>query len=232
MAVGKAAVAGPPFVSDDPEPTDLGKWEIYNFVAGTVAAGEAAGQAGFDINYGAAKDLQLTAVVPFGYHRTARTDVGLAGLELAAKYRFLHQSDDSPLPDVAFFPRLITPTGGRTFGTGRLSVFLPLWAQKDAGRWSLFGGGGYTINPGPDQRDFWLEGVGLSRALGDRLIIGTEVFHQSRDADDSRPFTGINIGALYGLGHHWSIIGSAGRGIENARAQGQATFYLALKADY
>ena len=33
--------AGPPFVTDDPVPTDPGHWEIYNFVSG-VRAGEAA----------------------------------------------------------------------------------------------------------------------------------------------------------------------------------------------
>ena len=166
-ATSAVAVAGPPFVSDDPEPTDRGHWEIYTFVAGTVAAGETVGQAGFDINYGGAQDLQLTAVVPLGYRHDTRTDVGLGGIELAAKYKFLHQSDGSPLPDLAFFPRLITPTAGRTFGTRRLSVFLPLWGQKDFGKWSLFGGGGYTINPGVGQRSFWLEGLGLSRSLSD-----------------------------------------------------------------
>ena len=29
-----AAVAGPPFLTDDPQPTDTGHWEIYNFVQG------------------------------------------------------------------------------------------------------------------------------------------------------------------------------------------------------
>jgi hypothetical protein len=232
VAGSAAAIAGPPFVTDDPEPTDPGRWEIYTFVAGTVTAGETDSQAGFDLNYGAARDLQLTAVIPLDYRRAARTDAGLGTIELAAKYRFMHQSDGSPLPDVAFFPRLIAPTAGRTFDTGRLRVFLPLWAQKDAGKWSLFGGGGYTINPGPGQRGFWLEGIGLSRSLGDRLSVGAEVFHQSRDADDTRPFTGVNVGALYRLSRHWSLIGAAGPGIENARQQGQGTFYVALKADY
>lgn len=227
-----AAIAGPPFVSDDPEPTDPGRWEIYTFVSGTVVGSETAGEAGFDINYGAARDLQLTAVVPLDYRHAARTDVGLGGVELAAKYRFLHQSDGSPLPDLAFFPRLLLPTAGRTFGTARLGVFLPLWGQKDAGKWSLFGGGGYTVNPGAGQRDFWLEGIGVSQSLGDRLSLGAEVFHQSRDADDAHAFTGVNLGALYRLSRHWSVIGAAGPGLEHARQQGQATFYLALKADY
>ncbi len=231
-ATAGTAVAGPPFVTDDPEPTDPGHWEIYNFAAGTRTSGETVGQAGFDINYGGAKDLQLTAVIPVDYRATTHAAVGAGGIELAAKYRFVHQSEGSLVPDVAFFPRLITPTAGRTFGSSRLSIFLPVWAQKDAGKWSMFGGGGYTINPGIDQRSFWLEGLGVSRPVTERFALGAEVFHQSRDATDGRAFTGVNVGALYRLSKHWSLIGSAGPGIENAREQGQYTFYFALKADY
>jgi len=226
------AIAGPPFVSDDPEPTAAGHWEIYGFGAGTHALGETDGAGGFDINYGGAKDLQLTAVVPLNYRTGRDGAVGLGNVELAAKYKFLHQADGSPLPDVAFFPRAFVPTAGRRFGTRRLSVLLPLWAQKDLGSWSLFGGGGYDINPGPGQRDFWLTGIGLQRALGARLSVGAEIYRQTADADDARRFTGVNVGALYKLGDHWSLIGSAGPGIEHARTEGRYSFYLALKADY
>lgn len=227
----RTANAGPPFVTDDPEPTDPGRWEIYNFVSGRHIAGQTAGQAGFDINYGGAKDLQLTTVVPLDYSRTTRTDASLGGIELAAKYRFLHQRRSTLLPDVAFFPRLITPTAGARFGTGKLNVFLPLWAQKDVGPWSLFGGG-YMINPGLRQRDFWLNGIGVSRSIGKQLSIGAEAYHQTRDADDSWSSTGFNLGALYRLSRHWSLIGSAGAAIENARDKDGYSCYFALKADY
>ena len=226
------ALAGPPFVSDDPEPTAAGHWEIYGFAAGTHVPGESDGAGGFDINYGGAKDLQVTAVLPLNYQTGRDGAVGLGNIELAAKYKFLHQADGSPWPDVAFFPRAFVPTAGHRFGTRRLSVLLPLWAQKDLGQWSLFGGGGYDINPGRGQRDFWLTGVGLQRALGERLSLGAEIYRQTADADDARRFTGLNVGALYKLGPHWSLIGSAGPGIEHSRTEGRYSFYVALKADY
>ena len=232
--IGLAApdVAGPPFVSDDPEPTEQGHWEIYGFTGGTYVPGETDGAAGFDINYGGAKDLQLTAVLPINYQTGTDGAVGLGNIELAAKYKFLHQSKGTLIPDVAFFPRAFVPTAGRRFGTRRLSVLLPLWAQKDFGKWSLFGGGGYDINPGPGQRDFWLTGIGAQRAISDRFSLGAEVYRQTADADDARRFTALNIGALYRLSEHWSLIGSAGPGIEHARTQGRYVFYAALKADY
>jgi len=224
--------AGPPFVSDDPEPTEVGHWEIYGFGAGTHVADETDGAAGLDINYGGAKDLQLTAVVPLNYQTGRNGTVGLGNIELAAKYKFVHQAEGSPLPDIAFFPRAFVPTAGRRFGTRRLSLLLPLWAQKDVGKWSVFGGGGYDINPGPGRRNFWLTGIGVQRAVSERFAIGAEIYRQTADADDARRFTGINFGALYRMSDHWSLIGSAGPGVEHARTEGRYTFYLALKADY
>ena len=112
IAIGGAApaAAGPPFFSDDPEPTDPGHWEIYGYLAGIHGAGGTGGESGFDINYGGARDLQLTAIVPLDYQHQHGTDVAVGDLELAAKFRFLHQRPISAMPDVAFFPRLFVPT--------------------------------------------------------------------------------------------------------------------------
>ena len=231
LASATPVSAGPPFVTDDPVPTDHGHWEVYNFVAGVRADGATGGQAGFDINYGAAKDLQLTAVVPLGYD-TGEGRAGLSNVELAAKYRFLRQDKASLAPDVAFFPRVITPTGGVRLGAGHVQLLLPVWAEKDFGPWAVFGGGGLTLNPGRDQRDYWLTGVGVTRALTKKLSVGAEVYHHTRDSRDGADYTAVNLGALYRLSDHWSVIGAAGPGLQNATAEGQSSFYVALKADY
>ena len=85
-----------------------------------------------------------------------------------------------------FFPRLFLPTANHAFGSGRLGLLLPVWAEKDFGRWSVFGGGGYQINPGPDQRNFWVSGVAVQRSMTARLGLGVEVYHQTADADRQR----------------------------------------------
>ncbi len=217
-------------MSDDPQPTDTSHWEIYNFVGGTHTPGVTAGAAGIDLNYGPIRDIQLTVVVPLGFE-TGKA-AGLGDIELAVKYRFLHQSEGSAAPDLAFFPRLFTPTGGHRYGTGHASLFLPIWAQKDFGKWSLFGGGGYTINPGAGQRNYWLTGAVLSRPVSKRLTLGVEIYHRTPDAIDAKTFTGLNLGALYKLTDHWSLIGAGGPCVDHAREQGQYAFYFALKADY
>ena len=231
LATTTPARAGPPFVTDDPVPTDHGRWEVYAFVAGVRADGATGGQAGLDINYGGADDLQLTAVVPLGFD-TGEGRAGPSNVELAAKYRFLHQDKASLAPDLAFFPRVITPTGGTRLGTGHVQLLLPVWAEKDFGPWAVFGGGGLTFNPGRDQRDFWLSGIGVTRALTKRLSLGAEVYHHTRDSLAGADFTGVDLGVLYKLTDHWSVIGSAGPGLQNARTEGRSSVYVALKADY
>jgi hypothetical protein len=229
-ALGGAAWAGPPFVTDDPEPTDLGHWEIYNFVQFAGTPGVTAGQAGLDINYGGAKDLQLTAVVPLDYASGQKTALG--DIELAAKYKVLHQAEGSWTPDVAFFPRVFTPTAPRQFGPQTTSVFLPVFAQKDLGKWSVFGGGGWEYNPGAGNRNFWLTGLTLTRELSEKLTVGAEVYHQTPATIDARAFTGVNLGVLYKLTEHWAFISAAGPGLQNARQGGQYDLYVALEATY
>jgi hypothetical protein len=59
MVLVQPASAGPPYVSDDPEPTDYQHFEIYTFNSGTAAQSGISGASGIDFNYGAAPDLQL-----------------------------------------------------------------------------------------------------------------------------------------------------------------------------
>ena len=227
-----AAWAGPPFITDDPQPTDTGHWEVYGYALGSNAHGVTAGEAGFDINYGAYKNLQLTVVLPVDYATGAETRGGLGDVELAAKYKFLHQRDGDWTPDVSFFPRVFAPAAGRHLGAGRWSLLLPVWAQKDFGPWSVFGGGGYQINPGPEQKNFWVSGLAVQRAVNDRLSLGAEVYHQTADETDARAYTLVNVGVTYKLVQHWSLLAAGGPSVQNARDGGNYNFYLALLAAY
>jgi hypothetical protein len=226
LCAGPAA-AGPPFLNDDPIPTERGHWEIYGYAAGVNTPGNTPGAGGLDLNYGAARDLQLTAVLPFAYENG---DAGPGNVELAAKYQILHQDKDAL--GLAVFPRVFLPTGGRRYSTGHVSLLLPVWAQRDFGPWSVFGGGGYTLNPGGDQRNFWIAGLGASRTMSKSLSLGVEVFHQTRDAADARDSTVLNVGATWRLNDHWSLLASGGPGLQNARQEGRYIFYMSLKADY
>jgi len=223
-------LAGPPYVTDDPEPTDTGHWEVYDFATGVRVPRDTTGQAGIDANYGGAEDLQLTAVIPANFQ--SQGQIGAGDLQLAAKYRFLHQAEGSSAPDVSFFPRLFIPTAGHQFGPERFSYFLPFWAQEDWGNWSLFGGGGYDINQGPGDRNFWLTGMTLARTISDDLSLGAEIYRQTAALRGERTFTGLNLGVTWRLTEHWSLLASGGPGVQHERQEGEYDFYAALKADY
>jgi hypothetical protein len=80
-------------------------------------------------------------------------------VELAAKYHLVHEDADGARPDFAVFPRLFVPT--QAVAPRHLRLLLPLWAGKSIGPWYVFGGGGFLLNPGQDQRHAWETGVNL-----------------------------------------------------------------------
>ena len=96
--------------------------------------------------------------------------LALETLSLLAKYYFIHQQQGTYAgARLAFFPRIFVPTANPHFGTGRVGLLLPMWAEKDSGRWSIFGVGGYAINPGLQQRDDWQTGLAMQCAFDERL---------------------------------------------------------------
>jgi hypothetical protein len=226
------AFGGPPYFTDDPAPTDYGHWEIYQFAGGSHVAGSTAGEAGFDFNYGAARDVQVTFVLPAAYETSDEFHAGLGVIETAVKYRFAHQSDAGWRPDVAFFPRIYWPTASSRFASTRASVLLPLWVGKDVGPWSVFGGGGYQVNPGDGNRDFWLSGLAVTRAIGERWSVGGEIYHRTADATGGKPLTAVNVGLEWALSKHWSLLASLGPGVQNASQEMDYGFYVGLKSDY
>jgi hypothetical protein len=221
------ALAGPPYQTDDPVPTDLGHFETYAFTTGADRRGDTGGEAGIEINYGAAKNLQLSIDLPLGYDapRGGGATTGVADIGVGAKYLFLSQDDFGW--DVAFYPSAELPTRSRaSLGDGRPSYFLPVWVQKDWGDWSTFGGGGYNIRS--DARDYWFMGWALTRKLSDSLEIGAEIYHATPDARDDKASTGLGAGAIWRLDEHYSLLASFGPGIQNAAETQRFEWYAAL----
>jgi hypothetical protein len=228
MALGRPALAGPPYVSDDPEPTDYQHFEIYTFNTGIAARGGTSGAAGIDFNYGAAPNLQLTATVPTGFDVLpgGPTDIGLGNIELAAKYRFLRQ--DSFGLDVSIFPRVFLPSGSNTVGDNRAAVLLPIWIQKDwAGGWSAFGGGGCMMG-GLGSQDFCMAGGVLTYQLLPKLQLGVEFFHQTADRIGTPATSSVGVGVRYDLNDTYHLLGYVRRGIENTNETDQYSWYAAV----
>jgi hypothetical protein len=219
--------AGPPYVTDDPEPTDYGHFEIYGFTAGTATRDGTTGQAGIDFNYGALPDLQVTIVLPAGFSRSSAEtmQLGLGNIQFAAKYRFLRQ--ESFGLDVSFFPRLFMPAGTSGVGNAAPSVFLPLFLEKDWGKWSLFGGGGCAISTDPGQ-DFCQGGAVVTRQVMPNVQLGLEAAWQSANAESAPSSAGIGLGARYDFSEHMHLLAYVNRGVQNADATNDFSWYAAI----
>jgi hypothetical protein len=210
LLVPAAASAGPPFLTDDPEPTDFGHWEIYAPLFEAEGSGrDFEGEFGAEINYGAAPDLQVTVGLPTAYTHDARGwHWGAGDLKTSVKYRF-YDNEAAGL-QIAAFPAVTLPTASHGMGAGRVTAFLPVWAQKDMGPWSVFGGGGYAVNPGSGNRDYWTGGIAATRQLGKGLLIGVEADRQGSDTIGGRASISLGIGAIVDLRGPFRLLASGG----------------------
>jgi len=217
LVTASSAGAGPPYQTDDPEPTNLGHWEIYNFVTIDGRGSKFDGNAGLDLNYGAAKGVQLTATLPlaFSHSQGGGWRAGSGDVELAAKYRFL--DDDKAGWQAAIFPRAFLPTSAKGLGGNRVRLLLPLWVQKELGPTSVFGGGGYAINPGPGNKNFWQAGLAVTHDFSKMLSVGAELAWQSSGTRVGRSSTGVNFGLIRKLGGPYSLLLAAGPSFSGGR---------------
>ncbi len=123
-------IAGPPFLTDDPEPVDYEHWEAYLFASGDhTGGGYTVNGAAVELNYGVLSDTQLHLVVPMTTVGGGPPAVsGLGDTEFGVKYRFLHETNG--WPQIRISPMAELPTGDpdRGLGNGRTWFRLPLWA--------------------------------------------------------------------------------------------------------
>lgn len=226
------AAAGPPFLTDDPEPTETGHWEIYApaFDGGGKGT-NFEGAAGAEFNYGAAPNVQVTVGLPVAYQHSADGfRSGPGDLEVSVKYRVFH--DDAAGVSVAVFPGLTLPTARKGLGAGKVTALLPVWAQKDVGPWSVFGGGGYAFNPGAEARDYWTGGVAVTRQVNERLLLGLEVDRQGADSRDGHAETSLGLGAIVKLGGPFRLLASAGPTYVDHEGGAGFHAFLALGSDF
>jgi len=209
-SLASPALAGPPYLTDDPAPTDTGHWEIYAFTSGDGRRSTIDADAGLDLNYGALPGVQLTATLPMSFSHEPHQGwhSGTGDAELAVKYRFFN--DEAHGLSAAIFPRVILPTASHAPGE-KTRLLLPLWLQKDfAGGTSLLGGGGYTVNPGKRNRDFWQAGLALTHDVSKTLSLGAEITHQGAESVGGTAQTRAGLGANVQLSDHYALLFSGG----------------------
>jgi hypothetical protein len=234
LVLASAASAGPPYLTDDPEPVEYQHWEAYIFTQGTRISGETSGIApACDCNFGIFPNTQLHIQPGAAFHRATGEPArwGLGDTEFGLKYRFLEQNKENWAPSLALYPLLEIPTGSPSLGLGAgwTRVFLPLWVQKDWGDWTTFGGGGYWINPGPGNRNYAFMGWAVQRKVSEKLALGTEFFHSTPSEIGGSQSTGFNIGAVYDFSEEFHFLVSLGKGLQHSKETNAFSWYLGLQ---
>jgi len=206
------ALAGPPFLTDDPEPVEYKHWEIYLASLSAEQHGVSMTAPHVEINYGVAPNFQLHLIAPMEYVKPSGqpSHYGYGDTELGVKWRFFNNEETKFMAGT--FPFLEVPTGDESkgLGNGHPQVFLPLWLQKGWGPWLTYGGGGYWFNPGEGHKDFWYFGWLLQREINKYFTLGAEIFYQTpRQTDDEHHF-GFNVGSIINITENHHILLSAG----------------------
>jgi hypothetical protein len=189
------ALAGPPFLTDDPEPVELRHWEFYLASQWTVARRAGSGTLPHvEVNYGALPGLQLHVIVPatIAWQSGEPVQYGIGDIELGAKYRFVEEGKWRP--QIGTFPLVLLPIGSkaRGLGAGTTQLFVPIWIQKSFGPWTTYGGGGLHLASGDDDVIVgWL----LQRKLTEKLTLGAEAYFTVPTSGAAME-TQINLGLI------------------------------------
>jgi hypothetical protein len=209
-------MAGPPFLTDDPEPVEYHHYEFYLFGIMDRTKDDTTIQIpAVEFNYGILPETQFHIIVPYtnNYPGQGAAGHGLGDIELGIKYRFVHEN--SHLPQIGVFPLIETSTGDaeKGLGNGMTWYYLPLWLQKSFGSWTTYGGGGYVINPAPGMRNYWFSGWLLQKDLSEKLTLGGELFAQGPETTNAEYTIIANLGGYWNFTPDFSLLFSAGHSV-------------------
>ncbi len=210
------ALAGPPYTTDNPQTVPFKTLQVIAVANVNTAHGSMTAQLPYvELNYGYTRDLQLHVSIPIAYNspRVGADFIGPGDLDFAAKYRFVQETSKTPM--VGIYPHINLPTGNAQHGLGadHVQLYLPLWLQKSFGSWKVDAGGGYYLNPGEKNRDYWLTGALVQHDLNRCLTLGSELFYQSAAKVGGKHQLDFRVGADYhpDANHHYLL--SVGRSI-------------------
>ena len=217
LCLCSTAIAGPPFLADDPEPVDWHHYEAYVFSTVDRSSGSSSLQLpAVEFNMGAAPNLQLHIVIPSAYV-TPPGAYGIGDVELGAKYRLVQET--AKCPQIGVFPMLELPSGDsrRGLGNGQVWARLPVWVQKSKGPWTTYGGVGYQVNHAPGMKSSEFAGWLVQRKVTKRLVLGGEVYHHGPQTVGGRQATFTDAGGYYNVRENLSVLFMFGHTVSGER---------------
>jgi len=214
LLITQLCQAGPPFDTDDPEPVGFKHWEYYLSSMHSVQPGFMTGTLPhFEMNYGIIPNGQIHMELPMNYNFIQHKDFqyGYSNTELGFKYRFFQSKDKSF--QIGAFPIFEIPTVKNKNFDNNLQVYLPVWIQKSWKKLTTYGGCGYWINTGTDNKNWLYAGWEVQYDFSERFTLGGELFYRTASSVSSSSFAGINLGGLVNFSDQFHLIYSFGHSI-------------------
>ncbi len=160
--------------------------------------------------------MQLHVILPWGVAApsnnpvylpagTGPTQFGVTDMETGVKFSFIKETRH--FPEIGSYTMFELPTGNfdKGLGVGKVWYKLPIWLQKNSGKWLFDGGGGYQVVPQANYRDFPYAGFLVTREVGEQWEIGAEIFAHGREgfgAAQTERSAMVDVGALYHFKHN------------------------------
>ncbi|MDP4204107.1 MAG: hypothetical protein Q8861_15605 [Bacteroidota bacterium] len=217
LLIMQTGFAGPPFNTDDPEPVKYRHWEYYVASINLFQSGFASGTLPhIEVNYGIIPNGQLHVLLPLNYNiqKGNALQYGYENSEIGFKYRIFYNSQSTF--QIGTFPIFEIPTiNNQNFGNNKMQIYLPVWIQKSWGKLTTYGGGGYWINPGNNNKNWIFTGWEMQYDFSERITIGGELYFKTSDTNDGKPFLGINLGGMINCSKTFHVIYSMGHSITN-----------------
>ncbi len=207
---------GPPLVTDDTGTPGHNRWEINLAHTRNNTKLEDAEEFSIDANYGLGKKTQLNIVILHTYiNRDEGNNVShLGDIQLAAKYRFIDESDW--FFSVSTAPTIFLPTGNHR---SKLDFFLPLEIDKHIKDLYIGAEFGYTIHRKNDEENELFYGVFSEYPVCKKIDVMGEVYgHFTKHSKTDSPL--FNVGFRYKINKLFSIMSSAGRSFEGRDSGG------------
>ncbi|MBC7379796.1 MAG: hypothetical protein H7346_20490 [Burkholderiaceae bacterium] len=90
----------------------------------------------------------------------------------------------------------------------------------------------YLINHASRSRDSCFVGVLVQRRVSDKMILGAELFHRTRPADDLPASTGFNVGATFEFDEHHHLLLPVGEGLGYRQQTNMGSSYVAFQISH
>ncbi|MFT3782704.1 MAG: transporter [Nibricoccus sp.] len=177
---------GPPLVTGDALPADLGVLEIYGGQRyqkspdGTVNR-----ESSLELAYGLARDWEVSLETPYLSEGKIHD---WEDLNVATKYRLVHETVSSPAIAISLKAELPTADASRGLGYDKTIFSTRARAQKSFGAWTTLTNLGYTFLGEPvidhvkkSRVDPWFASLAEEWKVAKKTSIAAEVYLQTRD---------------------------------------------------